>query len=276
MSLPLSYPIHSIVIGGRVFGADYSFPCHVQSVTQFYAVLEGKVRVWVEGQTVILSRGQALWMAPWLRREPRAASKAGRYVNVMFRSPWPQLGAEPGRKVLLDRIALARAVECADLGVQKASAHVQAIAFHSLCLYLLGPEAFSTLDIPSPAEEPEARGQWIIARLEEFMAANVNTPLGIEDMASLVHVSRATLGRLFREHLNTSPIAHFRDIRLKRAMQLLRTSRLTITEIALETGFSSSQHFATVFRQRFGEVPSSIAREQIMYVARSAIERNAP
>jgi transcriptional regulator GlxA family with amidase domain len=112
--------------------------------------------------------------------------------------------------------------------------------------------------------------------LEELMCANVSTALGIEDMAALVHVSRATLGRLFQLHRETSPVARFREIRLDAAMQLLHTSRLTITEIAMETGFSSSQHFATAFKGKFGESPSAVVREHIMYTDRAVIERVAP
>ncbi|PTY05383.1 AraC family transcriptional regulator [Verrucomicrobia bacterium LW23] len=265
---PLNFPIQSVHFGGRYIGADYSFPRHAHSWHQLYAVLQGRIRVWVEGRVVMLRGGEALWLAPSHLREPRSACEQGRYLTVMFRSPWPQLGVEPGRKVRLGREGLARATECADIAARWSTSTAGTVAFHALCLHLLGPEAFNDLD-PGKAAAPgeDDHGRWMVTRLEELMLANVGTQLGLEDMAALVHVSRATLGRLFRIHRRVSPAARFREIRLERAMQMLRTTRLTITEIALETGFSSSQHFATAFRRHFGPVPTAVPREQIMYSA---------
>lgn len=251
----LAYPIQSINIGGRVFGAEYRFPLHVQTWHQFYAVLEGKVRVKIEGREILLRAGEALWMAPALRREPRAASAHGRYLNVTFASPWPGLGAA-GEKVTLGRNGLAEAKQCADL--REAGAHEQAAAFHALCFHLLGSEAFADAGAAKVPEPADNEGLWMVSQLEEFMEANMEHALGIADMASLVHASRATLGRLFRKHRGTSPAARFRRMRLERGHHLLRTSPLSITEIALETGFSSSQHFATAFRKCFGRVPSDL------------------
>ncbi len=251
----LAYPIQSIHIGGRKFGADYRFPLHVQTQHQFYAVLEGRVRVDVEGQSLLLKPGEALWMAPALRRSPRAASARGRYLNVTFDSPWPALGANRGEKITLTTAALAEAKACADLA--GADEQAQAAGFHALCFHLLGPAAFVRSHASRSRPQRNRDGLWLVTRLEQFMKANTGHPLGIDDMGSLVNASRATLVRLFRQHRGLSPAACFRQIRLEHGRRLLRTTPLSITEIAQETGFSSSQHFATAFRQHFGHSPSA-------------------
>jgi len=251
----LAYPIQSIHIGGRRFGADYRFPMHVQTQHQLYAVLEGRVRVDVEGRSLLLKPGEALWTAPALRRSPRAASARGRYLNVTFDSPWPALGTNGGEKITLTVAALAEAKTCADLA--GADEHAQAAGFHALCYHLLGPEAFARSRATPSRPKRSRDGLWLVNHLEQFMKANAGHRLGIDDMGSLVNASRATLVRLFRQHRSLSPAACFRRIRLEHARHLLRTTPLSITEIALETGFSSSQHFATAFRQYFGHSPSA-------------------
>ncbi|CAN5512046.1 hypothetical protein BH09VER1_BH09VER1_45030 [soil metagenome] len=255
MSL-LPYPIQSVNIAGRVFDANYQFPLHAQTWHQFYLVLEGAIQIWLEGRVISLKAGEALWMAPLLRRQPSAASPAGRYMIVSFVSPWPDLGANGGQKISIDRSALAEARNCADLA--GAAAEIQTAAFHALCYRLLGAEAFANLSRTAKAELKGNAGHWIVAELERVMQANLGNPLGIEDMASMVHASRATLGRLFRKHRGVSPAAQFRRFRLEHGRHLLQTTSRSITEIAMETGFSSSQHFATVFRLHFGQPPSAI------------------
>ena len=47
-----------------------------------------------------------------------------------------------------------------------------------------------------------------------------------------------------------------RDLRLKRAAQLLEKKSATIVEIAYEVGFNNPSYFAECFRQQFGKSPS--------------------
>jgi transcriptional regulator GlxA family with amidase domain len=50
---------------------------------------------------------------------------------------------------------------------------------------------------------------------------------------------------------------YYRELRLDKAQSLLRNSPLSLTEIALATGFASSSHFSRVYAQHFGGPPSS-------------------
>jgi transcriptional regulator GlxA family with amidase domain len=175
---------------------------------------------------------------------------------VSFVSPWVDLGSNGGQKISLNRACLAEARTCADL--TDATTEVQTAAFHALCFRLLGAEAFAEINHTAGSEPTRDGGNWMVAELERVMQANLGNPLGIADMASMVHASRATLGRLFRKHRGVSPAAQFRRLRLDHGKVLLRTTARSITEIAMETGFSSSQHFATAFRQHFGQSPSAM------------------
>jgi transcriptional regulator GlxA family with amidase domain len=89
-----------------------------------------------------------------------------------------------------------------------------------------------------------------------MLSANTGNPLRLQDIAALAGMSRSALGRLFMAHRKQSPCARFRELRLERARHLLAQGDRTITEIAMETGFASSQHFAGVFRRRFDRSPS--------------------
>ena len=77
----------------------------------------------------------------------------------------------------------------------------------------------------------------------------------IEDLCKHVDLSRSRIFQLFEEHVGQSPIAYINRRRIERAKQYLRQTKDSITQIALELGFSSSQHFATAFKRLTGLSP---------------------
>jgi AraC family transcriptional regulator len=78
----------------------------------------------------------------------------------------------------------------------------------------------------------------------------------VEAMARAACFSRRQFHRLTVGAIGETPGAHQRRLRLDRGAFLLLTSRETILEIALETGFESHETFARAFRARFQVTPS--------------------
>ena len=69
-------------------------------------------------------------------------------------------------------------------------------------------------------------------------------------------VSRVTFEKRFKAELHRTPGAEIRRIRIEQARTLLKDSDLTITEIALQTGWNSGARFAEVFRRVTGMTPT--------------------
>lgn len=88
------------------------------------------------------------------------------------------------------------------------------------------------------------------------MESHVADPLTLRDLAAQAGVSPRQLNRLFNEKLDRSTMGYYRDLRLEKAQNLLRNSALSLTEIALETGFSSSSHFSRSYSALFGQPPT--------------------
>ncbi len=91
----------------------------------------------------------------------------------------------------------------------------------------------------------------------EAMESHVAEPLGLEDLATIAVISPRQLNRLFREKLGRSTMTYYRELRLEKAQSLLRNSPLSLTEIALATGFANSSHFSRSYADQFGQPPSS-------------------
>lgn len=93
-----------------------------------------------------------------------------------------------------------------------------------------------------------------------LMEQNLEEKLSVSDIAAQVGVSHRQLDRLFKKHLETSPNRHFRQMRLSRASGLLLQTGMSVTEIALASGFQSASHLAHYFRKTFGKTPGQFRR----------------
>ncbi len=69
-------------------------------------------------------------------------------------------------------------------------------------------------------------------------------------------VSVSTLSRLFKRHLNTSPVNYIIDRRLEQAKRLLSISDMSLKEIAERCGYRSQSFLSRSFKNKFGMYPS--------------------
>ncbi len=94
----------------------------------------------------------------------------------------------------------------------------------------------------------------------EAMENHIADPLALEDLAAIANVSVRQLNRLFRDRLGRSAMAYYRDLRLDVAERLVVRSPLSLTEVALATGFANSSHFSARYNRRFGVAPSRVRK----------------
>jgi AraC-like DNA-binding protein len=75
-------------------------------------------------------------------------------------------------------------------------------------------------------------------------------------LAAMAAMSRSHFSRTFHAVAGISLRDYVRDLRLKRAQELMRASRLSLSSIATESGFYDLPHFNKAFRHRFGMSPT--------------------
>ncbi len=89
----------------------------------------------------------------------------------------------------------------------------------------------------------------------EAMDNHIADPLSLKQLAAISGVGDRQLTRQFRHGLGQSPGRIYRQIRLDKSRELLRQTHLSITEIAVATGFFNAGHYATTFKKRYGFSP---------------------
>jgi AraC-like DNA-binding protein len=91
-----------------------------------------------------------------------------------------------------------------------------------------------------------------VKRAQDLIDQRPQESWPILKLARMSGLSVSRLNECFRAELSMSPHQYLLHRRLDLAAELLRQNNQAITEMALELGFSSSQHFALSFRKRFG------------------------
>lgn len=84
--------------------------------------------------------------------------------------------------------------------------------------------------------------------------------LTLAELADRAGLSPEHLVRLFKQYEQTTPIAYLWNYRIGRAVELLTSTGLNITEIAHRCGFKTSHHFARMVKQVTGRTASEIRR----------------
>ena len=94
----------------------------------------------------------------------------------------------------------------------------------------------------------------------QMMGETLEEPLSVNDIAKRLGISRRQLERLFKRYAGVSPSRFYYDLRISRAHALLNETNMSVTEIAMATGFSSTAHLASQFRRKFGVAPQGFRK----------------
>ena len=122
------------------------------------------------------------------------------------------------------------------------------------------PSQHSTLNTQhSTSPSPDRRFlDTFLKAMEKHMS---NTNLKIEDLGDEVGLSRVQLYRKVKALTGMTPVEILRETRLKRAMQLLKTTDKTVSEIANEVGFATPGYFSSCFKKQYDKYPTDVREE---------------
>jgi TolB-like protein/AraC-like DNA-binding protein len=99
----------------------------------------------------------------------------------------------------------------------------------------------------------------LIQKLIGLVEANLaNENFSREDLAREAGISRSTLNRKLRSILNQNSSQFIREIRLKKAKELLNNKELTVAEISYRVGFGSTTYFNKCFHDYYGYPPGKV------------------
>lgn len=101
-------------------------------------------------------------------------------------------------------------------------------------------------------------------KLEQSLREDLSHQWALEEMAALVGLGITAFSEKVKNYTGFSPLNYLINIRISEAIKLLKRTDVHITDIALDVGFYSSQHFATTFKKLTGYTPTEFRKKHIL------------
>ncbi|MFW5828984.1 MAG: helix-turn-helix domain-containing protein [Planctomycetota bacterium] len=138
--------------------------------------------------------------------------------------------------------------------------------------YLLASRLLISLAEDDQAEQPsrlnETTRHAVLEQADAYIRSHIDRDLRCRDVAAAVHLSEPQLNRILRAQCGMSTGERILHWRIEHATLLLRSSSMSITQVALASGFSSLSWFAKAFRRQTGSLPTEVRKAGLRWFAR--------
>ncbi len=267
----ITYPANtSIRCWHRSEEAD-SYAPHFHSAVEVLLPLRGELTATVEetaycvheGEVMIIPAGcmHALQMGPGNERELILFEMNGVFSLKEF-GAFRQLLSKPlyldaahpvrekAQSVLLELLRIYRS------GALLRNLHCYALLLEMYAAlgedYLAGNASQANMN----ALHRQLSGEDAFNRALDYVNTNYMDDVTLDSLAAYAGFSRYTLSRMFRQHTGLTFTQYLNDRRVSMAMELLASTRMPVTQVALQCGFNSIATFNRVFRELRGCTPT--------------------
>ena len=94
-----------------------------------------------------------------------------------------------------------------------------------------------------------------------FIANNYSSQITLADIAASGNISKSLCNTLFHQYVGESPIGYLMHLRCRKVAELLRASRMPMSEIAAQTGFGGVSYMSETFRKFFDRSPREYRKQ---------------
>lgn len=263
----------------RADSREIVVPWHWHEETEFGLVRQGALRVHLAGRAYEFSSGEGFFLNANVLHSMEPASRdvpvrwdshmvhpmlLGAYSKSIFDSKYIAPLVNDKRMELAafraetdeQKKALSLLRRAADAQEDEFSEFETRNLFSEIWLCLLREQR--ALEQRTALTKPVSQER--IQQMLAYINAHYQQKLTLDEIAASAIISKRECLRCFQSCIGKTPFAYLMDYRVQMAEQLLRTSDLPVTEIALQTGFSNSAYFSKVFRELRAMSPSQYRR----------------
>lgn len=113
------------------------------------------------------------------------------------------------------------------------------------------------LDYIEPTKQPQSE----LNRAKCYLDNHINLPFNLDETARVANLSKYYFCKQFKENFKVTPSEYLMNKKIERSKNLMMTSDMSVTEIALSLGFNSLSHFSRHFKQLTGLSPSEFNKK---------------
>ena len=257
--------------------SDYAggrFPTHWHDDFEFLLVLSGQMRCTANGESVVLTPGDAVFINSGALHTAEATgggdcayyavtvhpdffglpgtTLVATYVSPFCDSPFFNLckisADSPDGRLLLNALRTVCSLYDAQGLSRTIDIHIQVLTLWK-SLFLLCRDFFAFDFCSSESQRLHA--------LVSYIKKNYNQPITLDQIAAAAGISKSSCSHLFKQYMKESPFHFLLRYRIDKGCKLLISTHMTVTEISAEVGLCTSSYFCEMFKRFKGMTPSA-------------------
>lgn len=103
----------------------------------------------------------------------------------------------------------------------------------------------------------------VVAESEKILRAPFTGNVNVNELASMLHISRGKLFASFKEIKGSSPLSIIQKVRLENICNLLKNSEIPLSELARKTAFQNEKYLIRFFKKYMGTTPGKYRRNML-------------
>ncbi len=256
-----------IHLGEQWAPREFYIPTHTHSVWELYLQISGESRWRAEREVYTLKPGGLLAVGPGIEHSMHERSAAKMHFYFAAIDIELALARIPSLRTAWEgrRIGFSAQAEHALAPFRQLIREVSIAQPHQtlgirLALDSLTLEASRALGVPGDIENLVGVHP-AVSRAKQLMDHHPEGNWTLAELSAACDLSPNHLVETFSSDVGTSPRQYLLQRRVERAREMLLETDLPVTEIGLELGFSSGQHFTFRFKQTVGITPSGYRKK---------------
>ena len=247
-----------VFFGNVMYDAGGTYGPRVQEFLQLVLISRGEAVVTIDGDAHPLAQGEVALLKQGHEEYFEFSSTAKTYhswCHFHWNLPEPvrqlvaQLPFKTNVSNRLERlIDLGLSLEHDPQSLDPSLSHLAAAAFWEY-VSSVGLAEFSSQNARLP--EP-------VKRVQAYVRQNYYSDINLGQLSEIACVTPEHLIRLFRKHLDTTPMRYLRTTRLRQGVSFLSHTGITVERIAFNCGFKTAAHFSRSIKESTGQTPSEI------------------
>lgn len=254
---------------------NYSAESHWHEDIELIVALSGEMRYNVNGELITLNEGEGIIVnAKQLHYGFSERKKECDFICILFHPILMCLtkatNGDYARRILESQIPYFhlspkvdwqnRVIEhIKDIWERKDETAVPLYAQGKLCL--LWSELWSQTANMKTDKKSDSK-LTTLKNMIGFIHEHYKEKVTLGDIAKAGYVSKRSCGMIFLEYQNKTPIEFLTNYRLRKSIELMKNTELTILDIALSVGFSGASYYAETFRKSFGVSPAEYRKAE--------------
>lgn len=104
-------------------------------------------------------------------------------------------------------------------------------------------------------DKPGIKEQTLIARVVQYIEEHFMEDISLESAAAVAFMNPYYFSSFFKKHIKRNFKQYVTDLRMERAIELLKNTDMMVYEIAEKVGYNNARHFSDMFKKQTGKLP---------------------